>query len=134
MKTPFFHALKICGLSNQEAAEYFKSDIGTVKKWSSGHRPVPNGVWAELATLYQHIASHVIEKAEVMEKLYESGKKLDDKIVFEINLHNDTKASEKGYPFASTHGAEIALTLLEIDPDILEDVKTSFTEPEANDN
>lgn len=50
--TPFSAALKICGLIHSDAADYFDVSIDTVKSWSAGRNPVPEGVWAELRDLW----------------------------------------------------------------------------------
>jgi DNA-binding transcriptional regulator YiaG len=44
-----------CGLSQQEAADFHKAALGTVKSWCSGRRNAPEGVLAELRTLYAQI-------------------------------------------------------------------------------
>lgn len=54
--TVFSTALGICGFSTlQEAADHFDVGISTVKHWAAGRRPVPGGVWTELARLYDQI-------------------------------------------------------------------------------
>jgi hypothetical protein len=53
--TVFKAALGICGFNNAEAAEFFGTSESTVKHWSAGRRPVPDGIWAMLATLYDQI-------------------------------------------------------------------------------
>lgn len=53
--TTFASALRICGLSLQEAADYFDVRLDTVKSWSAGRNPAPDGVWMMLADLWQRI-------------------------------------------------------------------------------
>ena len=49
--TPFAAALRLCGLSQPEAAAYLNSRIDTVKKWGQGSNPAPEGVRRGLADL-----------------------------------------------------------------------------------
>ena len=53
--TPFAAALRLCGLSQPEAAAYLNSRIDTVKKWGQGSNPAPEGVMRELADLQGRI-------------------------------------------------------------------------------
>tara|TARA_R100001086_G_scaffold187482_1_gene105569 strand:- start:142 stop:462 length:321 start_codon:yes stop_codon:yes gene_type:complete len=53
--TTFKSALAICGLSQQQAADYLDVSLQTVKHWSGGRNNVPEGVWVMLADLYQRI-------------------------------------------------------------------------------
>lgn len=53
--TTFASALRLCGLSQQEAADFFDVRLDTVKSWSAGRNPVPAGVWDMLAGLWRRI-------------------------------------------------------------------------------
>lgn len=53
--TTFASAIRLCGLSQPEAAEFFGVRIDTVKSWSAGRNPVPAGVWDMLADLWRRI-------------------------------------------------------------------------------
>ena len=53
--TTFASALRLCGLSQQEAADFFDVRLDTVKSWSAGRNPVPDGVWHMLADLWRRI-------------------------------------------------------------------------------
>lgn len=53
--TVFSAALKLCGLSHNEAAEYLEVRPDTVHNWSVGRRAVPGGVWDQLAELFDDI-------------------------------------------------------------------------------
>lgn len=53
--TTFKYALSICGLSQQEAAEFFQVSFDSVKSWAQGKRQPPRGVWEQLASLYRQI-------------------------------------------------------------------------------
>lgn len=50
--TIFKSAIAICGLSQRDAAEFLDVSVDTVKSWSAGRNPVPDGVWWELSLLY----------------------------------------------------------------------------------
>ncbi|WP_319413955.1 helix-turn-helix transcriptional regulator [uncultured Cohaesibacter sp.] len=53
--TTFKSALGVCGLSQQEAAEFLSVSLGSVKDWCRGKSAPPLGVWAQLANLYSQI-------------------------------------------------------------------------------
>jgi hypothetical protein len=53
--TTFSSAIRLCGLSRREAADYFGVRLDTVGSWSSGSNPVPPGVWDMLADLWRRI-------------------------------------------------------------------------------
>lgn len=53
----FKSSLAICGLSQQQAADFLGVALQTVKHWSSGRNNVPSGVWEMLADLYGRIES-----------------------------------------------------------------------------
>lgn len=53
--TTFAAILRLCGLSHTEAAEFFGVRLDTVKSWSAGRNPVPEGVWQMAADLWRRI-------------------------------------------------------------------------------
>lgn len=55
MRTTFSAAIAICGLSQQEAADYLDVRLDTVKSWSAGRNPPPEGAWQMLSDLYRRI-------------------------------------------------------------------------------
>lgn len=55
MATIFKASLGICGLSQQEAADFLQVALPTVKDWSRGAASPPVGVWRQLASLYAQI-------------------------------------------------------------------------------
>jgi hypothetical protein len=63
--TTFSSAIRLCGLSRREAADYFGVRLDTVGSWSSGSNPVPPGVWDMLADLWRRIedAAEEVKKA-----------------------------------------------------------------------
>lgn len=60
----FKSSLAICGLSQQQAAEFLGVALQTVKHWSSGRNNPPAGVWMMLADLYRRIEA-VADNASV---------------------------------------------------------------------
>lgn len=65
--TTFKYALSICGLSQQEAAEFFGVALPTVKDWSRGSSRPPEGVWRMLASLFGQIQDAADGAADVMQ-------------------------------------------------------------------
>lgn len=55
MTTAFKQAIAICGLSQQEAAEFLDVRLDIVKSWCSDRNTPPEGAWAELAELYDRM-------------------------------------------------------------------------------
>lgn len=53
--TPFKQAIAICGLSQQEAAEFLNVSKASVDSWCNGRREPQAGVWKELAVLYDRM-------------------------------------------------------------------------------
>lgn len=53
--TPFSLLCGVCGLSHREAANLLKVRIDTVKSWSSGRNPTPDGALADLRALARRI-------------------------------------------------------------------------------
>ena len=53
--TTFKAAIAICGLSQQESAEFLGVSVQSVKDWSRGRSTPPIGVWQMLADLYGRI-------------------------------------------------------------------------------
>jgi len=52
----FKTACLVCGLSSVgEAADFFGVNSSTIKHWWSGRRWPPQGVWSQLAALYDQI-------------------------------------------------------------------------------
>lgn len=62
MKTLYSACLARLGLSQSEAAALHGVRIDTVKSWSSGRNPVPQGVWDDLRSVEAQIA----ERADMM--------------------------------------------------------------------
>jgi len=53
--TVFKAALGVCGLSQQEAADFLGVALPTIKDWCRGSFAPPTGVWQMLAGLYDQI-------------------------------------------------------------------------------
>lgn len=65
--TTFKSALGVCGLSQQEAADFFQTRPDTVKSWCTGRRSPPIGVWQQLASLYEQMCLAAEGAAEQMQ-------------------------------------------------------------------
>lgn len=55
----FRHCIGVCGLTPQAAADYLDVREDTLKNWSSGRRPVPEGVFHQLGELYARIQQEI---------------------------------------------------------------------------
>lgn len=64
--TAFEASLRICGLGQFEAAEFFDTPPGTVAEWCTGARPVPPAAWAMLSQLFRSIDEAASEAAEIL--------------------------------------------------------------------
>lgn len=64
--TAFEASLRICGLGQAEAAEYFDTPPGIVAEWCAGARPVPPAAWAMLSQLFRSIDEAASEAAEIL--------------------------------------------------------------------
>lgn len=53
--TTFASAIRLCGLSQAEAADFLDVRLDTVKSWSASRNPVPPVVWQMLADLWRRI-------------------------------------------------------------------------------
>ena len=101
MKTEFALLCNRCGLSQNEAAQFLKTRLDTVKAWSSGRRAAPEGPKSELALLYSEIESFA---ARVFS---------DCSNGIEIAvMTDDMRAQELGLQFASSHQIAIGLVVL----------------------
>lgn len=63
----FASAIRLCGLSQREAAEVLDVSIDTVKSWCSGRANPPLGVWRFLALLFRQIERAADGAADVMD-------------------------------------------------------------------
>lgn len=64
--TAFRYALMVCGLSQQQAADFLEVGLSTVKDWGSGRANPPKGVWVMLANLFEQIQDAADGAAGVM--------------------------------------------------------------------
>lgn len=65
--TAFRYSLMVCGLSQQQAADFLDVSIDTVKSWCSGRANPPLGVWQLLASLFEQIQDAADGAADVMD-------------------------------------------------------------------
>jgi hypothetical protein len=97
--TLFASILDGLGLSQSEAADFLGVRLDTVKNWSSGRRPTPDGVWPDLHKL----ARQQIKAAEAAVKL---AAKILPETEIELGLANDdAEAQALGWPCV---GAQMA--------------------------
>ena len=68
MKTLYAACLSRLGLTQTEAALLHDVGLPTVKHWSTGRRPVPQGVWDDL----RQYEAAIVEGAESMLEAWES--------------------------------------------------------------
>ena len=68
MKTLYAACLSRLGLSQLEAAALHGVRLDTVKSWSSGRNPVPQGAWDELRAL----ESQIIDGSEAVREGWEA--------------------------------------------------------------
>lgn len=62
----FKYAIGVCGLSQQQAADFLDVSIDTVKSWCAGRANPPRGVWVMLANLFEQIQDAADGAADVM--------------------------------------------------------------------
>lgn len=74
--TTFASALRLCGLSQSEAADFFGVRLDTVKSWSAGRNPIPNGVWQMLADLWRRIED-AADEASLSDAIHDQRAKSD---------------------------------------------------------
>lgn len=63
----FKSALGLCGLSQQEAADFLQVSLSAVQSWCTGRRSAPLGVWQQLASLFAQIEDAADGAADTME-------------------------------------------------------------------
>jgi len=62
----FKYALSICGLSHVEAADFLQVSIQSVKDWSRGKGGPKEGVWLQLASLFEQMQDTADGAADIM--------------------------------------------------------------------
>lgn len=98
MTTEFSLLTQACGLSHREAAEFLGVRIDTVKSWSAGRNPAPDGVLDELRGLAARIDRAV---AEALRTIREASPPPDD---VEIGVASDDyEAQSLGWPCVGAH-------------------------------
>ena len=64
--TTFKYALSICGMSQQQAADFLGVSLPSIKHWSSGRSAPPEGVWVMLADLFERVQDAADSAADVL--------------------------------------------------------------------
>ncbi len=97
-----------CGLSQQEAADFHKARLDTIKSWCSGRRHAPDGVIDELRALYDKINASAI-------RMVESANKTDPDLPIELGLAaDDADAQSMGWPCVGAQAAAFGLVIARI--------------------
>lgn len=108
MTTLYAIMLQACGLSQQEAADFHKVRLDTVKSWSAGRRPAPDGAIAELRALFEKIETAADSLIDMIEGH-------DPEAEIEIGYAADNhEAQSLGWPCAGAQFASIALAAMYI--------------------
>ena len=100
--TIFSAALKLVGLSQREAADFFEVRPDTVRSWACGRSRVPPNVWEELRELYDKQQDTVDEALALIEQ-HEPG-------ILALNIHGARGAE---WPSEGVHLAVLAQLALE---------------------
>lgn len=100
--TAFALLIKRCGLSLSEAADFLSVRIDTVKSWSSGRNPVPEGAIDELRALYAKIERAAEEGLAQIAKMNPEAADLG-------LAKSDAEAKRLGFPCIGAHGAALGI-------------------------
>ena len=85
MKTLYAACLSRLGLSQAQAAALHSVRLDTVKSWSAGRNPVPEGAWAEL----REYEAQIIDRSEAIREAWEDAGEVRD---LEAATHGDPRA------------------------------------------
>ena len=110
--TLFSEILRGCGLSQREAADFLGVRLDTVKSWSAGRNPIPEGAMLSLHDLADRQEETALELVE----LWEEGGQPEE---IEIGLSTDDhEAQSLGWPCAGAHLAAIRRIWEVLPPDV----------------
>lgn len=105
--TIFSAALRLCGLSLREAAEFLGTRLDTVKSWSSGRNQIPPGVMAELHALAARLDEAAAQAADLFVEQAEALPENEQPTAVELGIAaDDHEARDLGYPCV---GAQMAM-------------------------
>src|SRR5690606_5886364 len=74
MKTLYAACLSRLGLSQAQAAALHGVRLDTVKSWSAGRNPIPEGAWAEL----REYEAQIIDRSEAIREAWEDAGEVRD--------------------------------------------------------
>ncbi len=98
MITAYALLLDRCGLSHREAADFHGVRHDTVKSWSAGRNPTPDGVIAELRDLYARIERAAADQLKLIKKQRPA--------IIELGLAaDDHEAQSRGWPCVGAQAA-----------------------------
>jgi hypothetical protein len=104
--TPFSALCQLCNLSHREAAEFLKVRPDTVKSWSSGRNPTPDGVLKKLHGLYERIEESAVQSLAIIDELANVDGHPDS---VELGLASDDyEARSLGWPCVGAQAAVLA--------------------------
>jgi hypothetical protein len=107
--TPYTLLVAHCGLSLREAADFHDVRPDTVKSWSAGRNPTPNGVLEELRVLTDTIATAADQAIEFLEGAPEDA---DIEIGFPADDH---EARALGFPCVGAWRAMMGQVLASVE-------------------
>lgn len=113
--TLFKHTLTRLGLSLAEAAAFLDVRLDTLKSWSSGRNPVPDGVWSTLAELAQ-------KQEEAAQAMAEVWLETGEPDLVDFGLASDAhEAQSLGWPCVGAHMtvASIFWEMTGVEPNIV---------------
>lgn len=106
MTNEFTLMLQACGLSHQQASDYFKVRLDTVKAWVRGKDAPPKRVMEELDHIFRTIEAVITEALGQIDKMAEE-KGMPEEI--EIGYcTDDAEANSLGFPYKSVHDTVIS--------------------------
>lgn len=107
--TPIALIIQACGLSHREAAEFLDVRIDTVKSWSAGRNPTPEGAIDSLRDLHKKIERAAAEQIALIEDL--ALKHGSPDIVDLALSSDDTGARRRGWPCVGAQAAAYAIVV-----------------------
>ncbi len=110
MITPYDLLRQRCGLSQQEAADFHKVRLDTVKSWCAGRNTAKPEVLAELRRLYQriiHASGQLGARIDALKGEIALGEAM-----------SDTMARKLGFPCIGAHAAALGLTIAALPDDV----------------
>jgi hypothetical protein len=110
MTTPYDILRKLCGLSQQDAADYHHARLDTVVSWCNGRRNAPVSALDELRELYEKMADAGDELAQIISLTNDRDER--GNALYTLGLPLDGHDSIAcGFPTISAHETAIAIAI-----------------------